>query len=105
MDLPHSCRVTSPPVLASGRLAGCLALRAESDERLIELVRAGYDPAFEAVVERYAGALRGYARVLLPEPHAEDVVQQTFIRAIEALRRDTSEIQLRPWLYRIARNA
>ena len=79
-------------------------LSTQSDERLVDLVRAGSDPAFEAIVERYRRALMRYVSRLLPPERAEDVVQQAFVKAYEAMHRDTAELNLRPWLYRIAHN-
>lgn len=37
------------------RLAGGAVLRTQSDHRLVELARAGSEPAFGAIVERYRG--------------------------------------------------
>jgi RNA polymerase sigma factor (sigma-70 family) len=71
----------------------------------VELIRAGCDEAFEVVVGRYTGPLKCFVTRVLPDPYAEDVVQQTFVRALEALRGGDAEIFLRPWLYRIAQNA
>jgi RNA polymerase sigma factor (sigma-70 family) len=79
-------------------------LSTQSDERLVDLVRAGSDPAFEAIVERYRRALMRYVSRLLPPERAEDVVQQAFVKAYEAMHRDAAELNLRPWLYRIAHN-
>jgi RNA polymerase sigma factor (sigma-70 family) len=79
-------------------------LSTQSDERLVDLVRAGSDPAFEAIVERYRRALMRYVSRLLSPEHAEDVVQQAFAKAYEAMHRDAAELNLRPWLYRIAHN-
>ena len=79
-------------------------LATQSDERLVDLVRAGSDPAFETIVERYGRALMRYVSRLLPPERAEDVVQQSFVKAYEAMHRDTVELNLRPWLYRIAHN-
>jgi RNA polymerase sigma factor (sigma-70 family) len=79
-------------------------LSTQSDERLVDLVRAGSDPAFEAIVERYRRALMRYVSRLLPAERAEDVVQQAFVKAYEAMHRDAAELNLRPWLYRIAHN-
>jgi RNA polymerase sigma factor (sigma-70 family) len=45
-----------------------------------------------------------YVSRLLPPERAEDVVQQAFVKAYEAMHRDTAELNLRPWLYRIAHN-
>jgi RNA polymerase sigma factor (sigma-70 family) len=79
-------------------------LSTQSDERLVDLVRAGSDPAFEAIVERYRRALMRYVTRLLPPERAEDVVQQSFVKAYEAMHRNSAELNLRPWLYRIAHN-
>ena len=87
------------------RLARRPVLSTQSDERLVDLVRAGSDPAFEAIVERYRRALMRYVSRLLPPERAEDVVQQSFVKAYEAMHRDGAELNLRPWLYRIAHNA
>jgi RNA polymerase sigma factor (sigma-70 family) len=87
------------------RLARRPVLSTQSDERLVDLVRAGSDPAFEAIVERYRRALMRYVSRLLPPERAEDVVQQCFVKAYEAMHRNSAELNLRPWLYRIAHNS
>jgi RNA polymerase sigma factor (sigma-70 family) len=79
-------------------------LSTQSDERLVDLVRAGSEPAFETIVERYRRALMRYVSRLLPPERAEDVVQQSFVKAYEAMHRGGAELNLRPWLYRIAHN-
>lgn len=86
------------------RLARRSVLLTQSDERLVDLVRAGSEPAFETIVERYRRALMRYVSRLLPPERAEDVVQQSFVKAYEAMHRDGAELNLRPWLYRIAHN-
>src|SRR5688500_3461546 len=86
------------------RLARRPVLSTQSDERLVDLVRAGSDPAFETIVERYRRPLMRYVSRILPPERAEDVVQQSFVKAYEAMRRDAATLQLRPWLYRIAHN-
>jgi len=86
------------------RLARRPVLLTQSDERLVDLVRAGSEPAFETIVERYRRALMRYVSRLLPPERAEDVVQQSFVKAYEAMHRDGAELNLRPWLYRIAHN-
>jgi RNA polymerase sigma factor (sigma-70 family) len=54
-------------------------------------------------VRRYGGPLRRYAATIVGGK-AEDVTQDAFSKALQALRRDESEIELRPWLFRIVRN-
>jgi RNA polymerase sigma factor (sigma-70 family) len=80
-------------------------LRAQSDERLIELAREGHERAFEALVERYRKPLHRHVRRLLPEARAEDAIQQAFINAWMALQRGVEVREPRPWLYRVAQNA
>src|SRR3954468_1120097 len=97
--------MTPRSLLAPARLAGRPVLRSQSDERLVDLVRAGSEPAFEAIVGRYRAPLLRYCRRILPATRAEDAVQQAFVSAFDAMRRDDAHIDLRPWLYRIAHNA
>ena len=70
----------------------------------MDLVRAGNEPAFEAIVARYRRPLLRYCGGILTGGRAEDAVQQTFVKAYDAMRRDHGELKLRPWLYRIAHN-
>jgi RNA polymerase sigma factor (sigma-70 family) len=99
-----TCTMTPRALFHPARLARRPVLSTQSDERLVDLVRAGSDPAFEAIVERYRRALMRYVSRLLPPERAEDVVQQSFVKAYEAMHRDAAELNLRPWLYRIAHN-
>jgi RNA polymerase sigma factor (sigma-70 family) len=87
----------------SARLVLGPALRAQSDRRLVRLVREGYEGAFEEIVRRYRRPLGRFAASIVGGPH-EDVTQDSFRKALEALRRGDGEIELRPWLYRIVRN-
>ena len=96
--------MTPRALYAPARLAGTPLLRTQSDERLVDLVRAGNDGAFEAIVARYRRGLTRYCSGILPGGRADDAVQQTFLRAYDALRASEGEMNLRPWLYRIAHN-
>jgi RNA polymerase sigma factor (sigma-70 family) len=80
-------------------------LSRQTDARLVDLVRAGYEPAFEAIVSRYRAGLLRYAGRFLSRDRAEDAVQQSFVNAYQAMLRDEADLNLRPWLYRIAHNA
>jgi RNA polymerase sigma factor (sigma-70 family) len=97
--------VTPRFVIEAARLAGPPLLQAQTDQRLVELVRTGNQRAFEAIVERYRRPLLCYCRRLLPPSRAEDAIQQAFLNAYIAMQRGDVELNLRPWLYRIARNA
>jgi RNA polymerase sigma factor (sigma-70 family) len=80
-------------------------LRLQSDERLIQLTRAGDEGAFEALVQRYRSRLLAFCRHMLrSREDAEDVLQEVFAAAYRAMVADDRKILARPWLYRIARN-
>jgi RNA polymerase sigma factor (sigma-70 family) len=79
------------------------ALRAQPDRRLVDLVRSGYDAAFEEIVRRYRRPLDRFAAAIVGG-RSEDVTQDAFSKALLALRGSEAEIELRPWLYRIVRN-
>src|SRR5258708_8967095 len=80
-------------------------LRLESDERLIAYVRRGNNSAFEVLVNRYEARLLSFCRHLLgSREDAEDVLQEVFAAAFNAILADERAINVRPWLYRIARN-
>ena len=80
-------------------------LRLQSDERLVALIRRGSGPAFEVLVSRYHARLLAFCRHLLgSREDAEDVLQEVFSAAFNALLDDDRPINVRPWLYRIARN-
>lgn len=97
--------LTPRNLIEPARLAGGAVLRSQTDERLVDLVRAGNDRAFEAIVHRYRRPLLRYCGRFLAAARAEDVLQQTFLNAYRALKADERPIELRPWLYRIAHNA
>jgi RNA polymerase sigma factor (sigma-70 family) len=80
-------------------------LRLQSDERLITLIRRGNHHAFEALVSRYQARLLAFCRhMLASREDAEDVLQEVFAAAFNAILADDRDINVRPWLYRIARN-
>src|ERR1700744_3103665 len=80
-------------------------LRLQSDERLIALLRRGNTTAFEVLVARYESRLMAFCRHLLgSREDAEDVLQEVMTAAFNAILADDRPINVRPWLYRIARN-
>jgi RNA polymerase sigma factor (sigma-70 family) len=80
-------------------------LRLQSDERLVSLIRRGSTAAFEVLVARYNARLLAFCRHLLgSREDAEDVLQEVFSAAFNAILDDDRPINVRPWLYRIARN-
>ncbi len=75
------------------------------DERLVALTRRGNQGAYEALVARYQSRLLAFCRHMLgSREDAEDVLQEVFAAAFNAMMADDRPINVRPWLYRIARN-
>ena len=69
------------------------------------LIRRGHHGAFEALVQRYQPRLLAFCRHMLSSREdAEDVLQEVFAAAFNAICADDRPINARPWLYRIARN-
>ncbi len=80
-------------------------LKLKGDEQLVALVRNGNSGAFDIIVDRYQARLLGFCRQMIGSTEdAEDVLQEVFVNAYKAMMADNREINLRPWLYRIARN-
>lgn len=72
---------------------------------LLASIRAGSENAFAVVVERYQARIARYLRRLVGETAtAEDLTQETFLSAYQAIRKTDSELALAPWLYKIATN-
>jgi len=80
-------------------------LRTLSDERLVARIRSGDEAAFEVVYDRYHRDLLSFCRHMLgSRDEAEDALQHVCISAYRALQRDDRPIQLKAWLFAIARN-
>src|SRR3984957_18557042 len=80
-------------------------LRLQSDERLIAYLRRGNMAAFEVLLSRYESRLLAFCRHLLgSREDAEDVMQEVMTAAFNAILADDRQINVRPWLFRIARN-
>ncbi len=83
------------------RTAGTL-----TDERnLVERVKSGDQSAFRAIMEKNSRRLYRVARaVMRDDTEAEDVVQETYLRAFSNLATFRGESSLTTWLTRIALN-
>jgi RNA polymerase sigma-70 factor (ECF subfamily) len=63
-------------------------------------------PTFETLLDRHQREIMGYIlRSLGDHNLAQDVFQETFLRAFRAYKRLPAEANRRAWLYRIASNA
>jgi RNA polymerase sigma factor (sigma-70 family) len=88
-----------------GRLQRPGLRRADTDGRLVAEVRSGDSRAFETIFDRYHGPLLSFCRHMLGRrDEAEDALQQTFMSAYRSMVSSDRPIQLRAWLFTIARN-
>ena len=79
--------------------------RAEDDRDLVVRARGGDAEAFEAIVRSYQKRVYGVAlRMTRRHEVADDIVQETFVRAYSHLDRFEVGRPLAPWLTRIAAN-
>jgi RNA polymerase sigma-70 factor (ECF subfamily) len=80
--------------------------RVSVDENgLVERARAGDQAAFAQLFEQYHAPILNYLhRMVSDRALAEDLTQDTFIKAYNALPRTKPDLAFKAWLYRIATN-
>ena len=77
----------------------------DSDSVAVARVKSGDGEAYRGLVERHSRSVFRLAfRMTGSEPDAEDVVQETFMRAYKQLHRWEARSSFSTWLYRIAAN-
>jgi RNA polymerase sigma-70 factor (ECF subfamily) len=82
-----------------------LASQRPTDDSVVNAIRHGDEPAFTAVVQRYRHQLHVHCyRMLGSFDDAEDLVQETLLRAWRARETFEGRSLVRTWLYRIATN-
>lgn len=75
------------------------------DLALVAALRSGEDSAARLLIERYHGLIFGLClRMMGHRQDAEDVVQETFVRALRGVRGFDGNRPLQPWLIGIAAN-
>lgn len=86
-------------------MAGKKNIPQRSDEELVADFKAGKVEVFDEIVDRYSARLYQTSYALLSDHHdAEEVVQDTFVRAYRALPNFRGDSSLSTWLQRIATN-
>jgi RNA polymerase sigma-70 factor (ECF subfamily) len=76
----------------------------EPDDQLVARTLRGDLGAFEALVQRHQAVVFRVAARIAGPADAEDVTQDTFLRAFHRLRRFRGEAPFRAWLLQIAHN-
>jgi RNA polymerase sigma-70 factor (ECF subfamily) len=82
------------------------SLKQQTDQNLIKLSIKGNKSAYEAIVLRYQKLVYNVVFQLVKSKEtANDVTQETFVKAYKALPTFRENLALRPWLLRIATNS
>lgn len=91
-------------VLGALRLSGSKAPEAV-ESTLIDRCRRGDDEAFGRFVDLYQARVTGFVRRMVANSDdAEDLAQETFLRAYQSFGRFDGRSSVRTWLFRIAHN-
>lgn len=78
---------------------------AREDEELVQEVIAGKQEAFNELIRRYQHRLYNFAMRFAANHHdAEEIVQETFLKAYHHLRKFRGDARFATWLYQIAKN-
>jgi RNA polymerase sigma-70 factor (ECF subfamily) len=108
---PLTTRDEAAPAAGGPRAVRVASLENQPDSlaeehRLVARAQQGDRPAFAALVERYWSRLYRWLYRLTRDRHAaEDLAQETFLKALGALNRFRPESNFPAWLFRIAHNA
>jgi len=87
------------------RAARCSSEVPMDDPALVEALRSGDPQAPRLLIERYQGVVFGLCyRMMNHQQDAEDVAQETFVRALRAMGGFDPARPIRPWLLEIAAN-
>jgi len=100
-----TCLLHRPPDVTCRPVTGYGSVNGPPDGDLVRRVLDGEPDAFGGLVARYRDRLGRYAMRMLGNPaDAEDVLQETFIRAYRSLGRCNDPERFGPWVYGILVN-
>jgi len=81
-------------------------ITAESDEELVKKAQADDERAFGELIGRYESKVYSLALKMLRNPEdAEDVLQETFLRAYRGIKSFQGNSTFSTWIYRITANS
>jgi RNA polymerase sigma-70 factor (ECF subfamily) len=82
------------------------SLAAATDQEIVALARAGHEPAYRELIRRYERPLFSLVfRMVRDRELAEDLAQETFVKALNALDSYRPEFKFSSWIFKIANNA
>lgn len=81
-------------------------LAARSDQDIVALARAGEEAAYRELIRRYERPLFSLLyRMVRDRELAEDLAQETFVKALNAIESYRPEFKFSSWIFKIANNA
>jgi RNA polymerase sigma-70 factor, ECF subfamily len=81
-------------------------LAARTDQQIVALARAGEEAAYRELVRRYERPLFSLLyRMVRDRELAEDLAQETFVKALNAIESYRPEFKFSSWIFKIANNA
>jgi RNA polymerase sigma-70 factor (ECF subfamily) len=82
------------------------ALAAQTDQEIVLLARAGRESAYRELVRRYERPIFSLLfRMVRDRELAEDLAQETFVKALNAIDSYRPEYKFSSWIFKIANNA
>ena len=103
-SIPRAIRNRDVPIGVLSTTTNAAGEPLEETE-IVRRARGGDGAAWETLVHLHQEAVFRYAYLMLGDStEAEDVAQETFVRAYRAFHRFDASRPLRPWLVQIARN-
>ena len=78
--------------------------RITADSNLVSALQAGDQQAFHQAVREFSPGMLAVARYYLDPSSAEDVVQETWVNVVEAVKKFEGRSGLKTWLHRIVAN-
>ena len=81
-------------------------LAARTDQEIVALARAGEEAAYRELIRRYERPLFSLLyRMVRDRELAEDLAQETFVKALNAIESYRPEFKFSSWIFKIANNA
>lgn len=105
MFFSKSITIDQEDIGSVGLTAQPTTVRSFAEEEFIEKLKSGDAAAFDQLVMRYSDELFGLLyRITEDAEEAGDLLQETFLSALKAIKKFRGEADLKTWLYRIAIN-
>ena len=87
-------------------MAAKLDLAAQSDQDVVALARAGSEAGYRELIRRYERPVFSLLyRMVRDRELAEDLAQETFVKALNAIESYRPEFKFSSWIFKIANNA